>query len=170
MSAATVVCAARGYPEKYPKGMLIQGLDEAGNVENVKVYHAGTTVHQEHDEEVIRCSGGRVLAVTGMGSNLSEALAASYKAVKHISFINDKVDNNGTATGADDLKHYRTDIAKGAIHKKLRIGVLGSTRGTALVPSWRHVPMGHCMSRLWPWLVIRVRHPSSTRVGVWALR
>lgn len=134
VSAATVVCAARGYPEKYPKGMLIQGLDEAGKLENVKVYHAGTTVQQEHDEEVIRCSGGRVLAVTGMGSNLSEALAASYKAVKHISFINDKVDNNGTATGADDLKHYRTDIAKGAIHKKLRIGVLGSTRGTALVP------------------------------------
>ena len=138
VSAATVVCAAKGYPEKYPKGMLIQGLDEASNVENVKVYHAGTTVQQEHDdEEVIRCSGGRVLAVTGMGSNLSEALAASYKAVKHISFVNDKVDNNGTTTtttGADDLKHYRTDIAKGAIHKKLRIGVLGSTRGTALVP------------------------------------
>jgi len=127
VSAATVVCAAKGYPEKYPKGMIIQGLDDAAGIDNVKVYHAGTKVDTSDSESpVTRCSGGRVLAVTGMGSNLSEALAASYKAVKQITFQDD-------ATG-DNLMHYRTDIAKGAIHKKLRIGVLGSTRGTALIP------------------------------------
>lgn len=124
VSAATVVCAAKGYPETYPKGMAIQGLDKAGDFENVKVYHAGTKV--DDDGKTTRCSGGRVIAVTGMGSNLTEALAASYKAVKQISF-------EDTSTG-DDLKHYRTDIAKGAMRKKLRIGVLGSTRGTALIP------------------------------------
>jgi len=122
VSAATVVCAAKGYPEKYPKGMEIGGLDEAGSMESVKVYHAGTKVD---DANITRCSGGRVLAVTGMGSNLAEALASSYKAVKQITFQD---------AGGADLKHYRTDIAKGAVHKKLRIGVLGSTRGTALLP------------------------------------
>jgi len=122
VSAATVVCAAKGYPETYPKGMEIGGLDEAGSMENVKVYHAGTKVD---DANVTRCSGGRVLAVTGMGNNLTEALASSYKAVKQITFQ----DSSGA-----DLKHFRTDIAKGAIRKKLRIGVLGSTRGTALLP------------------------------------
>ena len=123
VSAATVVCAAKGYPEKYAKGMEIQGLEVADTVENVKVYHAGTTVD---DSQVTRCSGGRVLAVTGIGSSLTEALAASYKAVKQISF-------REASTGVN-LMHYRTDIAKGAIRKKLRIGVLGSTRGTALLP------------------------------------
>ncbi len=121
ISAATVVCAAKGYPETYPKGMAIHGLESAGASENVKVYHAGTKV----EDDITRCSGGRVLAVTGMGSNLTEALAASYKAVKQITFED--------SAGAN-LMHYRSDIAKGAIRKKLRIGVLGSTRGTALIP------------------------------------
>ena len=124
VSAATVVCAAKGYPEKYPKGMEIVGLDDAADMESVKVYHAGTKVDENN---IVRCSGGRVLAVTGMGSNLTEALAASYKAVKQLAFKDPNDANNS-------LMHYRTDIAKGAIHKKLRIGVLGSTRGTALIP------------------------------------
>ncbi|KAL9186637.1 hypothetical protein ACHAXT_005875 [Thalassiosira profunda] len=122
VAAATVVCAAQGYPEKYPKGMAIEGLDAAG--ENVKVYHAGTKVDAGG---VTRCSGGRVLAVTGMGADLAGALAASYKTVKQIAFR----DPND---GANSLMHFRTDIAKGAVRKKLRIGVLGSTRGTALIP------------------------------------
>jgi len=127
VAAATVVCAAEGYPEAYPKGMAIQGLENASAVENVKVYHAGTKVEKDDIDgnETTRCTGGRVLAVTGTGLNLTAALAASYKAVKQITFEDD--------TGAN-LMHYRTDIAKGAIRKKLRIGVLGSTRGTALIP------------------------------------
>ena len=120
-SAATVVCAAKGYPEKYPKGMEITGLPDANAISGVKVYHAGTKL----DGEVSRCSGGRVVAVTGMGSNLKEALEASYKGVGKLNFIGE----NG-----EGLMHNRTDIAKGAINKKLRIGVLGSTRGTALIP------------------------------------
>lgn len=120
--AATVVCAAKGYPEKYPKGMEITGLSDANAVTGVKVYHAGTKVD---DNGVSRCSGGRVLAVTGMGESLSDALGASYKGVNNIDFVGS---NN------ESLMHFRTDIAKGAIGKKLRIGVLGSTRGTALIP------------------------------------
>lgn len=123
VSAATVVCAAKGYPEAYPKGMAIRGLDSGeATAANVKMYHAGTKVD---DSGTARCSGGRVLAVTGTGSNLSEALAASYKAVKRIAFAD---------TASDELMHHRADIAKGAVGRKLRIGVLGSTRGTALLP------------------------------------
>jgi len=121
-AAATVVCAAQGYPQKYPKGMEIIGLSNAGTMENVKVYHAGTTLD---GSGVTRCNGGRVLAVTGLGASLQDALKASYGAVNSISFVND---------AGEKLLHNRTDIAKGAISKKLRIGVLGSTRGTALIP------------------------------------
>ena len=122
--AATVVCAAKGYPESYPKGMSISGLEAAGSVDGVKVYHAGTRLDDDGDA---RCNGGRVLAVTGTGPSLAEALAASYKAVDQIKFVDD-------ASGDDGLMHRRTDIAKGAVRRKLRIGILGSTRGTSLVP------------------------------------
>lgn len=122
ISVATVVCAAKGYPEKYPKGMEITGLVEANAIDNVKVYHAGTKLDDDGDT---RCSGGRVLAVTGMGQNLKIALQSAYQGVGKLAFVG----SNGEL-----LMHYRTDIAKRATQKKLRIGVLGSTRGTALIP------------------------------------
>jgi len=122
VSAATVVCAAKGYPEKYPKGMEIKGLDETKAIEGVKVYHAGTKLD---DNLVTRCTGGRVLAVTGLGSDLKSALKTAYKGVNALSFV----DADGNS-----LMHSRTDIGKKALEKKLRIGVLGSTRGTALLP------------------------------------
>lgn len=122
VSAATVVCAAQGYPLKYNKGMRIIGLDVVDSIHNVKVYHAGTKVDKD---SVTRCSGGRVLAVTGIGPNLKSSLQTAYKGVAALSFV----DTN------DSLQmHFRTDIGKKALHKKLRIGVLGSTRGTALIP------------------------------------
>ena len=44
MVEATVICAAHGYPETYPKGMDIQGIEAAKAIKGVKVYHAGTNV------------------------------------------------------------------------------------------------------------------------------
>lgn len=123
VAAATVVCAAKGYPEKYPKGMEITGLEEETKMDNVKIYHAGTNL--DEDGTTTRCSGGRVLAVTGMGSDLKGALKNAYACVSKLDFV----DNEG-----NHLMHNRTDIGKKAIQKKLRIGVLGSTRGTALIP------------------------------------
>lgn len=120
-SAVTVVCAAKGYPENYPKGMEIQGLDAANGLTGVKVYHAGTKL----DDGVTRCTGGRVLAVTGVGSSLKSGLRAAYNGLSKLEFLG----SNG-----EHLMHVRTDIAKKAAEKKLRIGVLGSTRGTALLP------------------------------------
>lgn len=121
-SAATVVCAAKGYPETYPKGMAIEGLNSANATEHVKVYHAGTKID---GEGVTRCSGGRVLAVTGMGRNLKTALQSAYQGVDKLGFV-------GPSNAP--LMHFRKDIAFRASNKKLRIGVLGSTRGTALLP------------------------------------
>jgi phosphoribosylamine--glycine ligase/phosphoribosylglycinamide formyltransferase/phosphoribosylformylglycinamidine cyclo-ligase/phosphoribosylamine--glycine ligase/phosphoribosylformylglycinamidine cyclo-ligase len=121
-AAATIVCAAKGYPESYPKGMAIEGLDAANAIENVKVYHAGTKVAED---DVTRCSGGRVLAVTGLGRNLKYALQSAYQGVSLLDFIGSE---------GEHLMHFRTDIAKGAKNKKLRLGVLGSTRGSALIP------------------------------------
>eukprot|EP00522_Entomoneis_paludosa_P016391 CAMPEP_0172445032 /NCGR_PEP_ID=MMETSP1065-20121228/5017_1 /TAXON_ID=265537 /ORGANISM="Amphiprora paludosa, Strain CCMP125" /LENGTH=1149 /DNA_ID=CAMNT_0013195825 /DNA_START=38 /DNA_END=3487 /DNA_ORIENTATION=- len=122
-AAATVVCAAKGYPEKYPKGMEITGLNEAGALEGVKVYHAGTKL----DSSTTRCSGGRVIAVTGMGTTLKSALQVAYKGVEKIDFVDD-------SKPGESFMHRRTDIGKKAVQKKMRIGVLGSTRGTALIP------------------------------------
>lgn len=121
-SAATVVCSAQGYPEVYPKGMAIEGVNVANAINNVKVYHAGTT----HDDQgVLRCSGGRVLAVTGIGQDLKTALHRSYQGVGKLDFL---------GPSGESLMHSRSDIGKKATEKKLRIGVLGSTRGTALIP------------------------------------
>merc|ERR1719379_1082646 len=41
-AAATVVCAAKGYPNSYPKGLPIIGIEAANKIEGVKVYQAGT--------------------------------------------------------------------------------------------------------------------------------
>lgn len=120
-SAATVVGAAMGYPDTYPKGMEITGLGDANSIDGVKVYHAGTKL----DNGIVRCSGGRVIAVTGTGSDLKAALKCAYKGIRTINFI----DLNG-----NKQMHYRTDIGRRAVEKKLRIGVLGSTRGTSLIP------------------------------------
>lgn len=121
--AATVVCASKGYPEKYPKGMEITGIEESSTVDGMKVYHAGTKVDENG---VVRCNGGRVLAVTGISDSLKNATQLAYQGVRLLDF---KIPSS-----KESFLHHRNDIAKRALTKKLRIGVLGSTRGTALIP------------------------------------
>ena len=81
-SAATVVMAAAGYPGSYKKGAPISGLEAAGAMEGVTVYHAGT---KAADGGIV-CNGGRVLAVTGVGADLKDAVQKAYAAVGAISF------------------------------------------------------------------------------------
>jgi len=81
-AAATVVCAAAGYPGSYPKGLPISGIDKANQVSSVKVYHAGT----KKTDAGLQTSGGRVLAVTGLGQDFKEALERAYAGVENISF------------------------------------------------------------------------------------
>jgi phosphoribosylamine---glycine ligase len=71
-----VIGASEGYPGAYRKGDRIRGLADAADLEDVVVFHAGTST--EADEIVT--SGGRVLCVTGMGTTIDDARESAYKA------------------------------------------------------------------------------------------
>ena len=76
-----VVMAAGGYPERYAKGKVIAGLDDAVSASQ-KVFHAGTA----RDNGSVVTSGGRVLCVVGLGDTVAEAAAKSYEAVERINW------------------------------------------------------------------------------------
>jgi phosphoribosylamine---glycine ligase len=79
--AVCVVMAAKGYPDKYPKGRVIRGLGEADVLPDVKVFHAGTAVDGQGN---VVTNGGRVLGVTALGPTISTAKLNAYRAVKLI--------------------------------------------------------------------------------------
>jgi phosphoribosylamine--glycine ligase len=78
-SALTVVMAAKGYPDAYQKGTEIRGLEAAGKVEGVQIFHAGTKFGP--DGKRVLANGGRVLNVTAMASTVEEARSRAYRAV-----------------------------------------------------------------------------------------
>jgi phosphoribosylamine--glycine ligase len=80
-SALCVVMAARGYPGDYRKGTEIQGLDEAGVLPDVSIFHAGTVLA---DDGHVLADGGRVLGVTAIAPTVREAQALAYEAVDRI--------------------------------------------------------------------------------------
>jgi phosphoribosylamine---glycine ligase len=94
--AVTIVLASGGYPGKYETGKPISGLGEAAKIDNVQIFHAGT---KRVNDEIVT-AGGRVLAVTALGSTIETARACAYEAVSHIYFEN---------------CHYRRDIALNAV-------------------------------------------------------
>ena len=101
-ASACVVLASGGYPGKYGKGKRITGLDQAGGIEGVTVFHAGT---KKEDDEFVT-AGGRVLGVTATGNDLKQALDRCYQAAGKIQF---------------EGCHYRHDIgARG--FKKIQAG------------------------------------------------
>ncbi|MCZ8186755.1 MAG: phosphoribosylamine--glycine ligase [Beijerinckiaceae bacterium] len=78
--AVGVVMAAKGYPGEYAKGSVIRGLDMAGALPGVTIFHAGTkTVAGE-----VTSHGGRVLTVAATGTTLREARDRAYAAVDAI--------------------------------------------------------------------------------------
>lgn len=79
-SALGIVLAARGYPGKYPKGMVISGLEEAEAMPGVKVFHAGTKVENMRWVS----DGGRVLCVTAIGRDLADARKKAYEGIEQI--------------------------------------------------------------------------------------
>src|SRR6266705_2609518 len=99
-AAVTVVLASAGYPGKYEAGKSISGLDDAAKLEDVQIFHAGT----RREQNEIVTSGGRVLAVTALGSTIDAARARAYEAVSRIHFEN---------------CHYRRDIALTAVTDKI---------------------------------------------------
>jgi phosphoribosylamine--glycine ligase len=78
--AITVVMATKGYPGDYEKGSEIRGLERAGDVEGVTVFHAGT----KRAGDKIVATGGRVLNVTATGKTLQEAQTRAYRVVDMI--------------------------------------------------------------------------------------
>ena len=95
-AAVTVVLASAGYPGKYETGKSISGLDDAAKLEDVRIFHAGT----KRANGEVKTSGGRVLAVTALGSTVADAREHAYDAVSRIHFEN---------------CHYRRDIALRAV-------------------------------------------------------
>ena len=92
-AAVCVVAASEGYPGDYEVGVPISGLDLAERLEDVLVFHAGTTLK---DGKVVT-SGGRVLGVTALGYDLNDTISVAYEAMEKIHF---------------DGMHYRKDIGQ----------------------------------------------------------
>ena len=82
-AALGVVMAAGGYPDDYRKGDVIKGLDSdvIKNAADIKVFHAGTTTNE--NGEVVT-AGGRVLCVTALGENVTEAQKRAYIGLNQI--------------------------------------------------------------------------------------
>ena len=97
-AAVCVVGAAKGYPGSYEKGTPITGLDEANRVPGVVVFHAGTA----DKEDKVVTNGGRVLGVTAIGHDVSEAIKRAYEGMSKIHF---------------DGMHYRRDIGARALKR-----------------------------------------------------
>ena len=83
-SALGVVWAAKGYPETYPKGMEITGIEKANSMHNVMVFQAGT----KFEDGKILSSGGRILCISALGDTLQAAKNLSYEALAHIKMEN----------------------------------------------------------------------------------
>ncbi len=81
-SAVCVVMASGGYPGDYQKGKKIVGLQEAQQLEDVIVFHAGT---RDMNGDILT-NGGRVLGVTALGDTIQDAKARAYTAVDKIRF------------------------------------------------------------------------------------
>lgn len=82
-TAVDVVIAAANYPDTPAKGAVISGLEAANAIDGVHVMHAGTSSDAAGNVIV---SGGRVLAVVGLGDDLAAARAAAYAGVGEISW------------------------------------------------------------------------------------
>jgi phosphoribosylamine---glycine ligase len=95
-SAICVVLASGGYPEAYENGREIKGLERTDSLEDITVFHAGTALK---DGRIVT-SGGRVLGIAAIGSEVKNAQSKAYEAIKNIHF---------------DGMNYRKDIGNKAL-------------------------------------------------------
>ena len=79
-----MVLASEGYPVKYEKGFVINGLEKFEDQDAYFCFHAGT----KKTEQGIVTNGGRVLGITAKGKDLKEARANAYAATQWIDFEN----------------------------------------------------------------------------------
>ncbi|MEM9878664.1 MAG: phosphoribosylamine--glycine ligase [Pseudomonadota bacterium] len=97
-TALTVVMANKGYPGRYQKGDVISGI-EAAELGGAAVFHAGTA----SEDGAVTATGGRVLNVTALGENVTQAHQNAYKAVGAIQW---------------DNAYYRSDIGWRAMQRE----------------------------------------------------
>jgi phosphoribosylamine--glycine ligase len=83
-AAVCLVMAADGYPDRPVKGDVILGLEQAGRLESVEVFHAGTAL----DNGRVVVAGGRVLNVCATGHDMRDALRRAYRATSEIQWPN----------------------------------------------------------------------------------
>ena len=95
-AACCVILASGGYPKNYYTGLPISGIEDAEQMEDVSVYHAGTKM----EDGKLLTAGGRVLGVTALANDLSGAMEKAYEAAGKIHF---------------DNMHYRRDIGRRAL-------------------------------------------------------
>jgi phosphoribosylamine--glycine ligase len=93
-----VVMASGGYPGTFEAGKKIMGLEEAGKMEGIKIFHAGTTAR----DNAYFTAGGRVLGITSRAPDLNTAVERAYAAAAKVGF---------------EGGHYRRDIAARALKK-----------------------------------------------------
>jgi phosphoribosylamine---glycine ligase len=94
-ACVTVVLASGGYPGPYRSGLPVTGLEEAAAT-GAQLYHAGTAL--DAGGQVVT-AGGRVLAVSALGTGLPAARALAYEAAALVRF---------------DGAHHRRDVAASA--------------------------------------------------------
>ncbi|MCX7992338.1 MAG: phosphoribosylamine--glycine ligase [Fimbriimonadales bacterium] len=92
-AAVCVVLASGGYPHEYRTGLPIGGLEQASQLPDVLIFHAGT---RKQNGQIVT-AGGRVLNVVGLGDTLEAARTNAYRAAEQIHF---------------EGMHYRRDIAQ----------------------------------------------------------
>lgn len=98
----SVVVASGGYPGNYEKGVEIKGLDLVRPIKDVVIFHAGTKTGRRITDgsNTFLTTGGRVLNVTALGSDIKDAIDNCYNALGKISF---------------NRMHYRRDIGFRAV-------------------------------------------------------
>ncbi len=100
--AVAVVLASGGYPGAYRKGVPINGLRRAEEIEGVQLFHAATAIR---DGKLVT-DGGRVMIVSARADSLAQAAAAAYRAADLIEF---------------DGKHLRRDIGRRALQRATQL-------------------------------------------------
>jgi phosphoribosylamine---glycine ligase len=97
-ASVCVVMTSAGYPGRYHTGTAITGLEAAGALPDVTVFHAGTA----RAGGGLVTAGGRVLGVQALGDDVAAAIRTAYAAVERIRF---------------DGAHYRRDIGHHALRR-----------------------------------------------------
>lgn len=112
-AAVAVVLASANYPDKPCTGDPISGLAEAAALDGVSVLHAGTALD---GKGAVVSAGGRVLAVVGLGDDLSEARSKAYDGVSRLELAGGQ---------------YRTDIAAKAARGEVIVSQPAAVTGAA---------------------------------------